>query len=151
MKIPVLLSLSNLTLLLTYLFWSAYFSHTAFVFCLFFLLSTPFSYTAYYFSLFLCISLCLGLFLPAIHLSSVFLFLLFGPPLFIVCACSFSCVQFFVTLWTVTRQAPLSVGFSKQESWSGLPFPFPGDLPDSGIKDPCISCIDGWILYHSTT
>ena len=88
MKIPVLLSLSNLTLLLTYLFWSAYFSHTAFVFCLFFLLSTPFSYTAYYFSLFLCISLCLGLFLPAIHLSSVFLFLLFGPPLFIVCACS---------------------------------------------------------------
>ena len=87
-KIPVLLSLSNLTLLLTYLFWSAYFSHTAFVFCLFFLLSTPFSYTAYYFSLFLCISLCLGLFLPAIHLSSVFLFLLFGPPLFIVCACS---------------------------------------------------------------
>ena len=87
-KIPVLLSLSNLTLLLTYLFWSAYFSHTAFVFCLFFLLWTPFSYTAYYFSLFLCISLCLGLFLPAIHLSSVFLFLLFGPPLFIVCACS---------------------------------------------------------------
>ena len=87
-KIPVLLSLSNLTLLLTYLFWSAYFSHTAFVFCLFFLLSTPFCYTAYYFSLFLCISLCLGLFLPAIHLSSVFLFLLFGPPLFIVCACS---------------------------------------------------------------
>ena len=87
-KIPVLLSLSNLTLLLTYLFWSAYFSHTAFVFCLFFLLLTPFCYTAYYFSLFLCISLCLFLFLPAIHLSSVFLFLLFGPPLFIVCACS---------------------------------------------------------------
>ena len=87
-KIPVLLFLSNLTLLQTYLFWSAYFSHTAFVFCLFMLLLTPFSYTAYYFSLFLCISLCLGLFLPAIHLSSVFLFLLFGPPLLVVCACS---------------------------------------------------------------
>ena len=36
--------------------------------------------------------------------------------------------------WTVGRQAPLSMGFSKQEYWSGLPFPSPGDLPDPGIK-----------------
>ena len=39
-----------------------------------------------------------------------------------------------VTPWTVARQAPLSVGFSRQEYWSGLPFHSPGDLPDPGIK-----------------
>ena len=39
-----------------------------------------------------------------------------------------------VTPWTVARQAPLSMGFSKQEYWSGLPFPSPGDLPDPGIE-----------------
>ena len=38
------------------------------------------------------------------------------------------------TPWTVARQAPLSMGFSRQEHWSGLPFPSPGDLPDSGIQ-----------------
>ena len=36
--------------------------------------------------------------------------------------------------WTIAYQAPLSMGFSSQEYWSGLPFPPPGDLPDSGIK-----------------
>ena len=52
-----------------------------------------------------------------------------------VCMLScFSCVQFFVTLWTVAHQAPLSTGFSRQEYWSGLPCPPPGDLPDPGIK-----------------
>jgi len=39
-----------------------------------------------------------------------------------------------VTLWTVACQAPLPVGFSRQEYWSGLPFPSPGDLSDPGIK-----------------
>ena len=39
-----------------------------------------------------------------------------------------------VTPWTVACQAPLSLGFSRQEYWSGLPFPSPGDLPDPGIK-----------------
>ena len=39
-----------------------------------------------------------------------------------------------VTLWTVARQAPLSMGFSRQENWSGLPFPSPGERPDSGIE-----------------
>ena len=46
----------------------------------------------------------------------------------------FSRVLPFVTLWTVAPQAPLSVGFSRQEYWSGLPFPSPGDLPDPGIE-----------------
>ena len=39
-----------------------------------------------------------------------------------------------VTLWTVAHQAPLSMGFSKQQYWSGLLFPSTGDLPDLGIK-----------------
>ena len=38
------------------------------------------------------------------------------------------------TLWTVAHQAPLSMGFSKQDYWSGLLCPYPGDLPDSGIE-----------------
>ena len=43
-------------------------------------------------------------------------------------------VQLFVTPWTVARQRSLSMGFSRQEYWSGLPFPPPGDLPDPGIE-----------------
>ena len=43
-------------------------------------------------------------------------------------------VRLFVTLWAVAHQAPLSMGFYRQEDWSGLPFPTPGDLPDPGIK-----------------
>ena len=43
-------------------------------------------------------------------------------------------VQLFVTLWTVTCLAPLSMGFSRQEYWRRLPFPSPGDLPQWGIK-----------------
>ena len=43
-------------------------------------------------------------------------------------------VQLFATSWMVARQASLSVGFSMQEYWSGLPFPSAGDLPDPGIK-----------------
>ena len=41
------------------------------------------------------------------------------------------------TLWTVACQAPLSMGFSRQEYWSGLPFPSPRDLPDPGIELGC--------------
>ena len=47
---------------------------------------------------------------------------------------SFRLVQLFVNPWTVACRAPLSMGFSRQEYWSGLPFPSPGDLPDPGIK-----------------
>ena len=47
---------------------------------------------------------------------------------------SLSCVWLFVTLWTVAYQAPPTLGFSRQEYWSGLPFPSPGDLPDPEIE-----------------
>ena len=46
----------------------------------------------------------------------------------------FSRVRLFVIPWTVARQAPLSMGFSRQEYWSGLPCPPPGDLPHPGIE-----------------
>ena len=47
---------------------------------------------------------------------------------------SLSHVRLFVTPWTVAYEAPLSMGFSRQEYWSGLPFPSPEDLPHSGIE-----------------
>ena len=43
-------------------------------------------------------------------------------------------VELFAIPWTVAHQAPLSMGFSRQEYWSGLPFPSPGNLPDPGIE-----------------
>ena len=83
---------------------------------------------------------------------------------------SLSHVRLFATPWTVAYQAPPSMGFSRQECWSGLPFPSPGDLPDPGIepgsptlqadtlpsKPPGnqtwdqihVSCIGRQILYH---
>ena len=45
-----------------------------------------------------------------------------------------SCVRLSATPWTVACQAPLSMEFSRQEYWSGLPFPSPRDLPDPGIE-----------------
>ena len=50
------------------------------------------------------------------------------------CACVLSHVRLFATPWTTAQQAPLSIGFPRQEYWSGLPFSTPGDLPDLGIK-----------------
>ena len=51
------------------------------------------------------------------------------------CKCySFSCLQRFATTWTVPSRAPLSIGFSRQEYWSGLPCSPPGNLPNPGIK-----------------
>ena len=47
---------------------------------------------------------------------------------------SLSCVRLFATPWTVAYQGPLSMAFSRQEYWSGFPFPSPGDLLDTGIK-----------------
>ena len=52
----------------------------------------------------------------------------------VVDAQSLSCVLLFATPWTVTRQAPLSVGFSTQEYWSELPFPSPGELPNPEME-----------------
>ena len=46
----------------------------------------------------------------------------------------FKRVQLFLISWTVAYQAPLSIGFLRQEYWSELPFPFPRDLPDPGIE-----------------
>ena len=57
--------------------------------------------------------------------------------LFIYYVCVLSCfsrVHLVATPWNVAHQAPLLVGFSRQEYWSGLPCPSPGDLPDSGIE-----------------
>ena len=54
-----------------------------------------------------------------------------------VCVCvlrGFSCIRLFVTPWTAAHQAPLSMGFSRQEYWRGLPCPPPGDLPNPGIE-----------------
>ena len=56
---------------------------------------------------------------------------------------------FFVTPWTVARQAPLSTGFSQQDYWSGLPCPSPGDLPNQGMKpgSPALQ-VDSSLLSH---
>ena len=70
-----------------------------------------------------------------------------------MCACSVaSSVSLFVTPWTVARQAPLSMGFFRQEYWSGFPCPPPGDLPDPGIKptspvSPALQ-VDALLLNH---
>ena len=62
-------------------------------------------------------------------------------------------VCLFATPWTVAHQAPLCMGLSQQEHWNGLPFPIPGDLPDSGI-DPMSPesrespALAGGFLYH---
>ena len=65
----------------------------------------------------------------------------------VLCAQSLCWVQLFVTPWPVALQAPLSMGFSRQESWSGLPFPPPGDLPDPGTEPVShVSCVGRWIL-----
>ena len=62
---------------------------------------------------------------------------------------SLSHVQFFATLWTVDHQAPPSMGFSRQEYWSGLPCPSPGNLPNPGIKFlPLMSPALAGGLYH---
>ena len=58
----------------------------------------------------------------------------------IACVLSrFSGVQLFATLWTVARRAPLSMKFSGQDYWSGLPCPTPGDLLDLGIELVCLT------------
>ena len=66
---------------------------------------------------------------------------------------SLSHVWLFATPWTVSRQAPPSMGFFKQEHWNGLPFPSPGNLPDPRIGSAYlfISWVDRRILYHWAT
>ena len=62
--------------------------------------------------------------------------------------CMLSCIRLFVTPWTVAHQAPLSMKFPRQECWSGLPFPTPGDIPDPGIK-PASPALAGSYLSPS--
>ena len=65
-----------------------------------------------------------------------------------VCVClkSLSCIWLFATPWTAAHQVPVSMGFSRQEYWSGLPFSSPGELPDPGIELGLPHCRQ--ILYH---
>ena len=64
--------------------------------------------------------------------------------------CVFSAVRLFVAPWTVARQAPLSRGFSRQEHWGGLPFPPPGDRPDTEMEavSPALAA---WFFYLCAT
>ena len=68
-------------------------------------------------------------------------------------ACMLSCfshVQLFVMLWIVAHQAPLSIGFSRQEYWNGLPYPSPGDLPDPGIEPMSLALAGGFFITSTT-
>ena len=66
--------------------------------------------------------------------------------------CVLSRVQLFATPWTVAHQAPLSMEFSRQEYWSGLPFPSLGDLPDPGVEPTSLAppalAADSFPLHH---
>ena len=67
---------------------------------------------------------------------------------------SFSHVQLSETLWTVARQVPLSMGFSRQEHWCGLPYPPPGALPDPGVESASLmsaALADGFFTTSSNT
>ena len=73
-----------------------------------------------------------------------------------MCECllsCFICVRPFVILWTVACQAPLSMEFSRQEYWSGLPCPPTGDLPNPGIKSTSLTTpavADGFFTTRTT-
>ena len=62
----------------------------------------------------------------------------------------FSHVRLFATLWTVARHAPLTMGFSRQEYWSGLLCPPPGDLPDPGIEPEAPALAGGFFTTSAT-
>ena len=82
--------------------------------------------------------------------SSVHCFL-YGPTLTSVLS-RFSCVQLFATPWTAACQASLSMGFSRQEYWSGLPCPSPGDIPNPGNEPVTLkSALAGRIFITSAT
>ena len=70
-----------------------------------------------------------------------------------MCVCALSCfshVQLFVILWTVAHQAPLFMGFSRQEYWNALLFPSPGYYPNQGMEPMCLMslALTGGVLYH---
>ena len=66
--------------------------------------------------------------MPSLSETILKVFILSQPLVYY--ACVLSCFWFFAALWTVAHQAPLSVGFSRHEYWSGLSFPHPGTLPN---------------------
>ena len=77
-----------------------------------------------------------------------------NPQWFVLCVCvvsHFSHVRLFATPWTVARQAPLSMGFSRQEYQSGLPCPSPGDLPDPGIESFIPPALAGGFFIANAT
>ena len=67
------------------------------------------------------------------------------------CLVAKSCLTFFATPWTIMLQAPLSVGFSRQECWSRLLFPSPGDLPNLGIEPISPALAGGFFTTVSPT
>ena len=82
-------------------------------------------------------------FLPSFSLGAL-------PSYYVVVELSLSSVWLFVTPPTVACQTPLSMIFSRQEYWSGLPFPSPGDLPDAGIE-PTSSALAGRLFTTEPT
>ena len=88
-----------------------------------------------------------------IHLFNFQTKILGEVELSLLCVCvlsCFSCVQLFVTPWTVALQAPLSMEFSRREYWSGLPCPLQGDLPDPGIKFMSLELAGGFFTTSAT-
>ena len=91
------------------------------------------------------------------YLPSIYAFYFFSLQFCIsVCLCMlsrFSCVWLFATPWTVAQQAPLSMGFPRQEYWRGLPFPPPGNLPNPGIEpvSPVALALAGRFFISWTT
>ena len=75
------------------------------------------------------------------------------PACLCVCLSHFSCVRLLATLWTIACQAPLSMGLSRQEYWSGLPCPPPGDLPDPRVEPTSLMspALTGEIFTTGTT
>ena len=68
-----------------------------------------------------------------------------------MCAHLLSCIQLSVTPWTTACQSTLSVGFLRQEYWRGLPFPSPGDLPNSAIESGSPAYSTPKILHYSSS
>ena len=64
--------------------------------------------------------------------------------------CVLSCVQLFVTSWTIAHQAPLSMAFFRQEYWSGLPYPPPVDLPNPGMEPASPELTEGFFATRTT-
>ena len=77
----------------------------------------------------------------------------------LLCCARLCCAKLFQScltlppLWTIAHQAPLSLGFSRQEYWSGLPSPSPGDLPNPGIEPASLMspALEGGLFATSTT